>query len=171
VPEIDHRVGKGLEGIVQSTDALEAQQKPAELVFPGKHPFDCPEALCENGWIEDHLASPLRLLSTARIGVDVGNHATIEDRLAVGPAVVDAIETDDAASKVNADLPGDAGHVEHRLAQQRRFVAVARRRYEWGDYIAVTVAEGDDLVALDLLVAAEAEVVAPFFAAAVVPSP
>jgi len=35
----------------------------------------------------------------------------------------------------------------------------------------MAVAEGDDLVALELLVPAEAEVVAPFFAAVVVPSP
>jgi hypothetical protein len=55
--------------------------------------------------------------------------------------------------------------------QQRRFVAIARRRYERRDDVAVAIAEGDDLVALQLLVAAEAEVVAPFLADVVVPSP
>src|SRR5271157_655642 len=66
---------------------------------PGKHPLDRPEALFENGRLEDRLAAPLRLLSAAGIGVDVGNHAAVEDRLAVGPAVVDAIEADDGALK------------------------------------------------------------------------
>src|SRR5271166_6770516 len=48
---------------------------------PGKHPLDRPEALFENGRLEDRLAAPLRLLSAAGIGVDVGNHAAVEDRL------------------------------------------------------------------------------------------
>ena len=37
------------------------------------------------------LAALLRLLSAARVRIDVGDHAAVEDRLPVGPAVVDAI--------------------------------------------------------------------------------
>jgi hypothetical protein len=113
------------------------------------------------------IAAPLGLLSAARIGVDVGNHAAVEDRLEVGPAVVDTIKTDDGAAEIHAHLPDDAHHPGQRLPQQRRFVAIARRRHERRDHIAPAVAEGDDLVALDLLVAAETEVIA----AVVVPSP
>ena len=171
VSEIDHRVGQGLERIVQPADAFKAQQQPAELVLPGKHPLDGAEALLEDGRLEDRLAASLRLLPAARIGVDVGNHAAIEDGLAVGPAVVDTIKTDDGAAEIHADLPDDAHHFGQRLPQQRRFVAVTWRHHEWRDDVAVAIAEGDDLVALDLLVPAEAEVVAPFFAAVVVPSP
>ncbi len=43
--EIDHGVGESLEGIVQSADAFETKQQPAELVFPGKDAFNGPEAL------------------------------------------------------------------------------------------------------------------------------
>jgi hypothetical protein len=50
--EIDHRVGEGLERVVQPADALEAQQQPAELVLPGKYPLDRPEALLEDGRLE-----------------------------------------------------------------------------------------------------------------------
>ena len=71
MPEIDHRVGDGLECVVQPADALEAQQQSPELVFPGKHPLDRPEALFENGRLKDRLAAPLGLLSAAGIGVDV----------------------------------------------------------------------------------------------------
>jgi hypothetical protein len=95
VPEIDHRVGEGLECVVQPADTLETQQWPPELVLRGKHPLDRPEALFEDGRLEDRLAAPLGLLSAARIWVDVGNHAAVEDRLAVGPVVVGAIEADD----------------------------------------------------------------------------
>jgi hypothetical protein len=48
---------------------------------------------------------------------------------------------------------------------------VAGSRDKRRDDIAIPVAEGNDLIALDLLMPVEADVVAPFFAAVVVPSP
>src|SRR3978361_2204481 len=53
VPEIDHRVGEGFDRVVEPSDALEAQQQPAELVFPGKDPLNYPEPLLEDGRLED----------------------------------------------------------------------------------------------------------------------
>src|ERR1700686_5539816 len=97
VPQIDHRVGKRLEGVVHGTDALEAQQQAAKFVLPGEHALDGTESLIENGRVEQRLATALRGAPAPRIGVDVGRHASIEDRLAVGPAVVHAIQTDDGA--------------------------------------------------------------------------
>src|ERR1700733_2792755 len=98
VPEIDHRIGERLERVMQPADALKAHLQSAELVLPGKHPLDSPEALFEDGRLEDRLAASLRLLAAPRIGVDVGNHAAIEDRFAVGSAVVDTIKTHDGAA-------------------------------------------------------------------------
>ena len=72
VPEIDHCVGEGLERVMHPADAFEAQQEPAEFVLPGEHALDRPEALFEDGRLEDWLAAPLGLLSTARIGVKIG---------------------------------------------------------------------------------------------------
>ena len=48
VPEIDHRVGEGLEGVVQLTEAIKAKQQPPELVFPSKHSFNLNPAV--DGW-------------------------------------------------------------------------------------------------------------------------
>ena len=48
------------------------------------------------------------------------------------------------------------------FAQQRRFIAIARRRNKRRDHIAIAIAEGDDLVAFHLLVTAETSVVAAF---------
>ena len=42
MPEIDHRVGEGLECVVQLTEAIKAKQQPPVLVSPSKH-WDCPE--------------------------------------------------------------------------------------------------------------------------------
>jgi hypothetical protein len=88
VPEIDHRVREGLERVVHPADALEAQQQPAELVLPSKHPLDRTEALFEDGRLEDRLAAPLGLLSAARIGVNVGTSTltTIDPALLIGIA-------------------------------------------------------------------------------------
>jgi hypothetical protein len=72
VPKIDHHVGERLECVVRPADALETQKQPAELVLRGKQPLDRPEALFEVGRLEDWLAASLRLLSAARIGIDVG---------------------------------------------------------------------------------------------------
>src|SRR3984957_6595309 len=163
VPEIDHRIGEGLERVVQPTDAFEAKQQPAELVLPSKYPLDRAEALLEDDRLEDRLAAPLGRLSAARVGVDVGNHAAVEDRLAVDPAVVDTIKTDDGAAEIYSDLADDAHHLGQGRPQQRRFIAIARRRHERRDHVAPAIAEGDHLVALDLLVAAEAEVIATLF--------
>ena len=47
VPQVDHRVGQGLEGIVDCTDDLISNQNPAKLVFPGEHSLDGAKALFE----------------------------------------------------------------------------------------------------------------------------
>ncbi|HEY2609074.1 hypothetical protein P0D88_03525 [Paraburkholderia sp. RL18-103-BIB-C] len=36
VPQIDHRIGQRLEGVVQMAEALEAQQQVTEPVFPAE---------------------------------------------------------------------------------------------------------------------------------------
>ena len=64
VPEIDHRIGERLERVMQPADALKAQLQSAELVLPGKHPLDSPEALFEDGRLEDRFAAALGLLGT-----------------------------------------------------------------------------------------------------------
>ena len=48
VPEIDHRIGKGLEGVVQLAEAIKAKQQAPELVFPSKHPLDRLKALLKD---------------------------------------------------------------------------------------------------------------------------
>jgi len=45
MPQVDHRIGQGLERVMQRTDAFEAQQQAPELVFPGKHALDGAETL------------------------------------------------------------------------------------------------------------------------------
>jgi hypothetical protein len=102
MPEIDHRVGQGLEGVVQPTATTKAQQEPPELVFPGEHPLDRAEPFLEHGRIEQRLVTSLGLLPATGVGIDVGDHTAIEDGLAVRSAVIDTVETDDRAPKIQA---------------------------------------------------------------------
>jgi hypothetical protein len=136
MPQGDHRVGQALECVVQLTDTLEAPQQATELIFPGEHALNGAKAFFEE--------------------------CGIEQGLAVGPAVVDAVQADGAAAQGEAGSASDRHYARQGLAQQRRFVAVARSGHERRDHIAVAVTEGDDLVALDLLVAIETKTVAAF---------
>jgi hypothetical protein len=105
------------------------------------------------------------------IGIDVGHHAAVEDRLRILPAIVDPIQADNCSTQVDTNGTGYSCHDRQCVAEKRRFIVVAGSRDKWRDDIAIPVAEGNDLIALDLLMPVEADVVAPFFAAVVVPSP
>ena len=64
--------------------------------------------------------------------------------------------------QVQAHHTGDACELRQRFSQRRRFVAIAPGCHERRNHVAVPITEDDDLVALDLLVATEAEVIASF---------
>jgi hypothetical protein len=171
VAEIDHRIGQGLECVVRLTEAIKTKQQSPELVFPGEHAFNRSEAFLKYRQFKERLASSLGLLSTTRIRVDVGDHAAIENGFAVRAAIVDAIETDDATLEIHADHSGDPHHLGQSLAQQRRFVAVTRRRddgaitLQWRSQKATTLSPFSFLCPLQPMLSP------PFLAAVVVPSP
>lgn len=160
MPEIDHCIGQCLERVMQLTEAFKTKQQSPELVFPSKHPFDRPKPFFKYRRVEQHLAASFGLLSTTYIRVDVGDHTAIKNGFAIGPAIIDAIQTDDTALQIHADGSGNAHHLGQGRAQQRRFIAVAWCCDERRDHVAVAIAEGDDLVAFQLLVPVEANVVA-----------
>lgn len=83
VSEIDHCVGEGLECVVQLTEAIETKQQTPELVFPSEYTFNRLKPLFEYCGLKSRLAAPLGPLSAPRIRVDVGDHAAVEDGLAV----------------------------------------------------------------------------------------
>ena len=99
---------------------------------------------------------------TAGVRVDIGNHPAIENGFAVPPAIVDAIQANDSSLKIKANCKGEARHQRQGFSQKRRFITIAGRRNKRRNHIAIAIAESDDLVALHLLVPAEADVVAAF---------
>jgi hypothetical protein len=147
---------------MQLAYALKPKQQVTELIFPAKHPLDGMEPLFEDGRIEERLTASLGGFSTARIGIDVGDHAAIENGFPVLLASIDAVQANDGSSEVEANRMGDAGYLRQGFAQQRRFIAITGRRNKWCDHIAIPVAESDDLIAFHLLMTAEPDVIAAF---------
>ena len=57
MPEIDHRVGKGLECVVQPAETIKAKQEPPELVFPSKHSLDRKKSFLKYRRVKQRLAA------------------------------------------------------------------------------------------------------------------
>ena len=111
VPKVNHRVCQSFESVVHVADEFESKQQALELVFPGKHALDRAKALFKNIGIEKLLATPLGCFSAAWIFVDIGSHPAIENGFSIQRAIVDAIQTDDAATQVKTDCFGDASQL------------------------------------------------------------
>jgi hypothetical protein len=101
-PQVD--LSHGLERVVQFADSLEAKQQSFELVFPAEHPLDDVEALFKNFGLDKRLSASFGCFSSARILVNVGDHLTIENCFSIDAAIVSAIQSDDASSKINAHV-------------------------------------------------------------------
>src|SRR5436190_1330656 len=80
--QIDQRVCHQLHAIVPLLDAFKSEQQPLELIFPGKGPFDTHPQRIDRG-VEEPLAAALGALAVAWVLFDVGNHARIENALAI----------------------------------------------------------------------------------------
>jgi hypothetical protein len=159
MPEIDHLVRQGFQGIVQLTDPLEAHQSAPELILPTEDSLDSLKLFLKNGWVENRFASTLGCLSTTRIFRNIRNHPAIENGFAVGATIVDPIQADEGLVQIESDLFGDATHFRQCCLQQRRLVTIVRCRNKRSDDVAVTVTEGNHFVAFEMLVPTEPEVV------------
>ena len=83
MPEVDQGIGERFEGVMHLTEALEAKQQAAKLVFPREYSLNCAKSLVENSLLEEGLAASLGFFSGTHIRVDIGNHAAIENGFAV----------------------------------------------------------------------------------------
>ena len=162
MPQVDHRISQSFKCVVQLAQAFEPQQQTPELILPSEHALDGVETLFKNGGVEQRLAATLGYFSTAWIRVDVRGHPAIENRFAINPAIVDAIQADNGSLKIKADSIADARHKRQGFPQERRFIAIARRRNKRRDHGATPIAENDDLVTLHFFVTTEPDVVAAF---------
>ena len=93
------------------------------------------------------------------IRVDVWHHAAIENRLAILRAIVNTIQAHDRAAKIKADRTRDPLDLRQRVPKERRFILIARRGNERRNHVAISITKRDHLVAFELLVPVEADIV------------
>jgi hypothetical protein len=126
VSQVDHRISLRFKPIMQLAEAFESKQQATELILPTKHTLDGMEAFVEYVSIEDRLAATFGGFPAPGIGIYVRNHATIENRLPIKPAIVDAIQADDCPLKIKANSIGHSHHHRQGFAPERRFIAISR---------------------------------------------
>ena len=158
--QVDHRVGQGLESIVDVGYGLVAHDHAPKFVLPSEHAFDGTKPLFVDIFAEQTLGAGLGGLSVAWVLIDVGNHVAVENRFAVGLAVVNTVQADGAPSKIEANGLGNTLQLWQCFTQQGGLVSIARGGYERRDHIAVAVAKRYDFIALEVFVATQANVVA-----------
>jgi hypothetical protein len=73
------------------TETLEPQEQSAELVLPTKHALNGIETFLEYVSTEKRFPAALGGFPASGIGIDIGHHAAVEDRLPVLPAIVNAV--------------------------------------------------------------------------------
>jgi hypothetical protein len=96
-------------------EAIEAKQQAPELIFPGEHPFDRPEALFKNSRLEERLASALGLFSTSCC---VSTPSAVVAMLRSAPSVLTAR----TMAVQSARLPADARRTGQDWLQADRLV-------------------------------------------------
>jgi len=57
MPEVDQGIGERFEGVMHLTEALEAKQQAAKLVFPREYSLNYAKSLVENRLLEERLAA------------------------------------------------------------------------------------------------------------------
>ncbi len=83
MPQIDHRVRQGFQGIVQLADPLETHQQTPKLILPREDSLDSLKPFLNNGWVENGFAPTLWRPSPAWIFGNIRHHAAIEYGFAV----------------------------------------------------------------------------------------
>src|SRR3982074_1111446 len=106
------------------TEAFKAKQQAAELILPTQHALNGIEAFLEYVSIEQWFPATFGEFPASGIGIDIGHHAAVEDRLSILSAIVNAVQTDNRSLKINASRTGHAHHVWQRRAKQWRFVVI-----------------------------------------------
>jgi hypothetical protein len=82
LPHIDQRVRQQFHAKVSWLPVFKPQEEPLEFVFPRKGPIDTGSQGMDDG-IEQPLSSSLRVLSIARILLNIGDQSSIENALPI----------------------------------------------------------------------------------------
>ena len=96
LPHIDQGVRQQFHGKMSLLQVFKTKQHPLELVLPRKGPIHTGSQGMD-GFVEQTLPSSLRLLSMTRILLNVGDHAGVENTLAIVRGIKTSVEIDISA--------------------------------------------------------------------------
>src|SRR5207248_1868708 len=170
LPEIDEREGNKFEPKMTNVFGLKAQQQTLEFILPGEGAFHDEAQFVQCG-IEEALAPPFGRLPVARILFDVRLEPSLEDTLAIGFAVKPRIQVEHGPSHIEPRFTCDAFEVFQAVWQQHQVHLVNRRHRQGRQDVAVVVHHRDHFLPLLVFVAAVADLVPPFLATVLEPSP
>ena len=170
LPHIDQGVRQHFHGKMSLLYVFKTQEQPLELVLPRKCPIHTGSQGMD-GFVEQTLSSSLRVLSITRILFNVGDHAGVENALAIVRGIKTSVEIDIRASEVQTDLFGYLLQGFQTIWKQHHIRFIHGSDGKRRQHIAMVVCHGDDFLSLLVLVARVANPIAPFLATVLVPSP
>src|SRR5438105_4957360 len=124
-----------------------------------------------DGGVEQSLAPPLGAFAVARILLNVGDHAGGENALPIVRGINAAIEMQRGASQVSPALLGHLLQGFETLGKEPHIRFMDGSHGDGSEHRALVVDDGDDFLALVVLVAGRADAIPPFLAPVLVPSP
>src|SRR5215510_2664408 len=170
LPHIDQGVGQQFHAKVSLLQVFKTKQHSLEFILPRKGPSDtCSQRM--DGGIEEPLAPALGLPAVAGILFDVGNHAGIENALAIVRRIKASVEIQIGSPKIQTDRFGHPLQGFETRRQQHHVRLIDGSHREWRQHIAMVVSDGYDLLALLVFVTRVTNPVSPFLATVLVPSP
>jgi hypothetical protein len=106
LPHIDQGVRQQFHAKMSLLNMFKTQQEALELILPGECPINArPQRM--DGGIEEPLAPSLGALAVPGILCDVGDHARIENALAIVRGIKSSVEIQIGSCKVQTDRFGD----------------------------------------------------------------
>jgi hypothetical protein len=170
LPHIDQGVCHQFHAKMPLLDVFKSQEEPLEFVFPRKCPIDTGSQGMD-GCIEQPLSSSLRLLSIARILLNVWDQSSIENALPIVLGIKSRVKIQIGSCECQTNRFGDQLQASQTLRQEHHVGCVHWCNWAWRDDITMVVRNGQDLLPLLMLVARVANPISPFLATVLVPSP
>src|SRR4029450_4317550 len=141
LPHIDQGVRQQFHAKMSLLNMFKTQEESLELVLPRKSPLHTSSHGMDR-FIEQTLSSPLPVLSIARILFDVGDHAGIENALAIVRGIKASVEIQIGSSKVQTGRFGYPLSGLQTLGQQAHVRLIDGSHREGRQHIAMSVKIG-----------------------------
>ena len=158
--QIDQGISQGLKCVKMGADALESNQHSAELVFPSEEAFNRSESLLKDVLVEMLFAAAPFLIALTKVNIRA--HFAVENQLPIGLRIVDAIEANNCPFKGLAHFNKGLLQLFESRFEQEAFIPISRSFDEGSDHVYIPIAKRHDLIAFDLFVAVEANIIAAF---------